>query len=120
MTPEETALIPLSVYLQSRDAPDPHTLEFNWFHLVDGTYHDIEPNKPGHLWSQQLGLYLGVYNDQLRFFTSEGALVPTPEESAIRAESAVVEAQQQAETERQRAEALATKLRELGVDPADV
>ncbi len=41
----------------------------------------------------------GIYNNQLRFFTPEGKLVPTPEE---------------------RNEKLAAKLRELGVDPDDI
>jgi hypothetical protein len=55
------------------------------------------------LWSQQLGLYLGIHQEQLRFFTTEGQLVPTPEEVA--------------ERETQRAERLAAKLRELNIDP---
>ena len=73
------------------------------FHLVDGKYQPIEPNDQGYLWSQQLGLYLGISNKQLRFFTPEGELVPTPEEVA--------------ERETQRAERLAAKLRELNIDP---
>lgn len=75
---------------------DPYTLEFAGFHLVDGTYQAIEPNDLGQLWSQQLGLFLGIYQQQVRFFTPEGKLVATPEE---------------------RAEKLAEKLRELNVDP---
>ena len=75
---------------------DPDTLEFAGFHLVDGKYQPLELNPQGHLWSQQLGLYLGIDQNQLRFFTSEGQLVPTPEETAER---------------------LAAKLRELNIDP---
>lgn len=82
---------------------DPNTLEFTGFHLVDGEYQSLEPNNQGHLWSQQLGLYLGIHQEQLRFFTTEGQLVPTPEEVA--------------ERETQRAERLAAKLRELNIDP---
>jgi Uma2 family endonuclease len=82
---------------------DPDTLEFVGFHLVDGTYQLLEPNSEGQLWSQQLGLYLGVIQQQLRFFTAEGELVPTPEEVA--------------ESETQRADRLAAKLRELNIDP---
>jgi hypothetical protein len=48
------------------------------------------------LWSQQLGLFLGIHQNQLRFFTPEGKLVPTPEEVAER---------------------YAAKLRELNIDP---
>ena len=89
---------------------DPNTLEFAGFHLVDGKYQPLEPNSQGHLWSQQLGLYLGIYQEQLRFFTTEGQLVPTPEEVA---ESE----RQQKELALDRAERLAAKLRELNIDP---
>ncbi|MFB8792566.1 MAG: Uma2 family endonuclease [Potamolinea sp.] len=82
---------------------DPYSLEFAGFHLVDGEYQALEANSQGHLWSKQLGLYLGIYQEQLRFFTTESNLVPTPEEVA--------------ERETQRAEKLAAKLRELNIDP---
>ncbi|MBD2507272.1 Uma2 family endonuclease [Nostoc muscorum FACHB-395] len=85
---------------------DPETLEFAGFHLLDGKYQSLEPNPQGWLWSQQLGLHLGVYQEKLRFFTPEGKLVPTPEEVA-----------QQAEQEKQRSDRLAAKLRELNIDP---
>jgi Uma2 family endonuclease len=89
---------------------DPHSLEFQGFHLVDGTYQALEANAAGHLWSQQLGLFLGIQEEKLRFFTPEGGLVPTPEESA-EAES------QRAEALQQENERLIAKLRELGVEP---
>ena len=85
---------------------DPDRQEFAGFHLVDGHYEPIEPNAQGLLWSQQLQLFLGIHEAQLRFFTTEGQLVPTPEESA--------------EQEQQRADRLAAKLRELGVDPSEI
>lgn len=75
---------------------DPNTLEFVGFHLVDGEYQPLEQNSQGQLWSQQLGLFLGIHQNQLRFFTPEGKLVPTPEEVAER---------------------YAAKLRELNIDP---
>jgi Uma2 family endonuclease len=89
---------------------DPESLEFAGFHLIDGKYESLQPNAQGHLWSQQLGLYLGIYQGLLRFFTPDGQLVPTPEEVAE-------QETQRAEQEAQRAERLATKLRELNVDP---
>ncbi|MGB5768443.1 MAG: Uma2 family endonuclease [Crocosphaera sp.] len=85
---------------------DPETLEFQGFQLMSGQYQAIEPNEKGWLWSQQLGLYLGLDNDQLRFFTPEGKLVLTPEETA--------------EKQQQRAERLAEKLQELGINPDDI
>ncbi|KKD38290.1 Uma2 family endonuclease [Limnoraphis robusta] len=81
----------------------PETLEFQGFEIVQGKYQEIQPNEQGQLWSQQLQLFLGIHQQQLRFFTPEGVLVPTPEESA--------------KTERQRNERLAAKLRELNIDP---
>jgi hypothetical protein len=82
---------------------DPHNLEFAGFILLGGEYQPIQPNAQGWLWSQQLGLYLGVRQDKLRFFTPEGELVPTPEEVA--------------EREKQKSYRLSAKLRELGIDP---
>jgi Uma2 family endonuclease len=103
---------------------DPNSLEFAGFHLVDGQYEPLEPNPQGWLWSQQLQLFLGVEERQLRFFSSDGQLVLSPEESARaeqqRAEIAqeqVAEAQQQMAQTEARNEKLAAKLRELGVDP---
>jgi hypothetical protein len=48
-------------------------------------------------------LYLGIHSGKLRYFTSEGQLVLSPEE----------EVQQLA----QKSERLAAKLRELNIDP---
>jgi Uma2 family endonuclease len=120
---------------------DPDSLEFKGFHLVDGTYQPIPPTEQGWCWSEQLGLYLGVDERHLRFFTAAGERVPTPEESAMAERQRAEAADQQAEAERQRAEAeqqraeaeqqraeaeqqrsakLAEKLQELGIDPNSV
>ncbi|NEQ47491.1 MAG: Uma2 family endonuclease [Leptolyngbya sp. SIOISBB] len=92
------------IYQDTFRTPDyfwfsPDTLEFQGFHLVDGAYQDLLPNEQGYLWSQQLQLFLGIHEGQLRFFTPAGQLIETPEE---------------------RNEKLAAKLRELGVDPDTV
>ncbi|MDF5710125.1 MAG: Uma2 family endonuclease [Nostoc sp. S4] len=89
---------------------DPYTLEFVGFHLVDGEYQPLQVNEQGHLWSQQLGLYLGIYQGLLRFFTPDGQLVPTPEETAQQTEQRLEQAEQKAQR-------LAAKLRELNIDP---
>ncbi len=78
----------------------PETLEFAGFHLVNGLYEPIAPTEAGWLWSQQLGLYLGIYEQQLRWFSAEGQLIPLPEEQAQR-----------------RAEQLEAFLRSQGIDP---
>jgi Uma2 family endonuclease len=89
---------------------DPESLEFQGFTLIRGTYEPIEPSEQQRLWSQQLGLYLGIHERQLRYFTPDGELIPTPEEAAT-------QAQQQVEQERQRVQQLEAKLRSLGIDP---
>lgn len=82
---------------------DPDSLEFAGFLLVGGIYEPMEPNEKGYLWSRQLEIFLGVEEEKLRFFTPDAELVPTPEEAARIAE--------------EKADRLAEKLRELGVDP---
>ena len=84
----------------------PETLEFQGFHLVEGEYLELIPNERGHLWSQQLELFLGVLDRKLRYFTESGELVLTPNEARVR--------------EHDRAERLAAKLRELNIDPDQV
>ncbi|HEY9801047.1 MAG TPA: Uma2 family endonuclease [Leptolyngbyaceae cyanobacterium] len=103
---------------------DPYTQEFAGFHLVDGQYQPLQANEQGFLWSQQLGLYLGVHQGFVRFFTAEGELVFTPEEEAQQAQQQAQQAQQQAQQAQQqaqkaqqKAERLAAKLRELNIDP---
>lgn len=78
----------------------PETMEFAGFHLVNGRYVAIVPMEDGKLWSEQLGLYLGIHEQQLRWFTGQGHLIPLPEEQ-----------------ERQRAEQLEALLRAQGIDP---
>lgn len=87
----------------------PDTLEFAGFRLVGSEYKEIAPNINGWRWSQELSLYLGIESGKLRYFTNEGSLVPTPEEAALQAQ---LELQQ----ERQHAEQLAQRLRNLGID----
>ncbi|MBD2385551.1 Uma2 family endonuclease [Cylindrospermum sp. FACHB-282] len=82
---------------------DPNNLEFAGFVLVAGKYQALETNPQGWLWSQQLELFLGVYKENLRLFTAEGELVPTPQEVA--------------KQEKERADRMAAKLRELNIDP---
>jgi Uma2 family endonuclease len=82
---------------------DPDTLEFQGFQLIQGQYQELQANQEGRLWSQQLGLYLGIHNSQLRFFTNQGELVLTPEEVAERGQERVALLEQ--------------RLRDMGVEP---
>ena len=103
---------------------DPDSLEFQGFTLISGSYQPIEPNEQGLLWSKQLELYLGIYEQKLRYFTTEGELVPTIEEANLKERREKEVALQQVEHERrqkelaeERLEALAAKFKELGIDP---
>jgi len=89
---------------------DPYTLEFAGFNLVDAKYQPLQANEQGYLWSEQLGLYLGIHQQFLRLFTADGQLVPIPEEIAAQAQEVAAQAQEKAER-------LAAKLRELNIDP---
>ncbi|MFB2835407.1 Uma2 family endonuclease [Floridanema evergladense] len=99
---------------------DPKTLEFKGFHLVDGRYQELVPNEQGRLWSEQLGLWLGVHESMLRLFTREGELIPAPEEVVEQERQLKEQERQLKEQAEQRAERLAQKLRELNIDPMDL
>ena len=83
----------------------PDTLDFQGFRLMGGQYQPLDPNTQGWLWSQQLELFLGVHNSQLRFFSGDQQLVPTSDERAQAAQQQAQAAQQQAQAERQQAQA---------------
>jgi Uma2 family endonuclease len=99
----------------------PETFEFKGFHLTDGTYQEITPTPQGWLWSQELQLYLGVHENQLRFFTPSGALVLLPEQAmqeiAEQERQRAEQEHQRAETAEQEIEQLKALLRSQGLDP---
>ena len=82
----------------------PNTLELVGWRLTDSEYKTIPVSENGWYWSQELGLYLGVWEDRLRYFTVEGRLVPTPEEANLEEIRKAEIERQKAETERQKAE----------------
>ncbi|MFM7575560.1 MAG: Uma2 family endonuclease, partial [Microcystaceae cyanobacterium] len=97
-------------------------------------YQPILPQENNYLWSEQLGLYLGVLDSKLRYFTSDKELVPTLPEVALQERLAKEQEKLAKEQERlakeqerlakdqaqHRAERLAQKLRELGINPDEV
>ncbi|WP_016871157.1 Uma2 family endonuclease [Fischerella thermalis] len=102
----------------------PETLEFVGFELVGNQYQEIVPNSQGWRWSQVLGLYLGIHENKLRYFTAGGDLVPTPEEVAFIAQQQAQQATARAndaelllQQERERSQRLAEQLRSLGIEP---
>ncbi|TRU70433.1 MAG: Uma2 family endonuclease, partial [Microcystis viridis Mv_BB_P_19951000_S69] len=113
---------------------DPNTLELQGFRLIEGQYQAIPANENGYLWSEQLELYLGIFDRKLRYFTADGQLVPTPQEAELEQRQAKEQillekeqerqAKEQAILEKEQAilerEKLAQKLRELGIDPETI
>jgi len=98
----------------------PDTLEFAGFRLDINKYQPIIPNAQGWLWSETLGFFIGIHERQLRYFSLEGILLPTPQEAAkneiLKANQARLiakQAQQVAEQERQIAQQAKTELQKL-------
>ncbi|MEH2329713.1 hypothetical protein [Nostoc sp.] len=73
----------------------------------------MEANAQGWLWSQQLELFLGIYESKLRFFNVDNQLVATPKERAQAAE-------REAEIAQQQVEELKARLKGLGVEPEEL
>ncbi len=83
-------------------SPDTHDLA--GFHLVDARYQPIAADPAGRLPSAILGLRLGVHEGLLRFFTPDGALVPTLAESVAQEQARAAQQWARAEQERVQAE----------------
>jgi Uma2 family endonuclease len=100
---------------------DPDKVKLEGFRLTGVSYRPIVPNAQGRLWSERLGLELGlwqgVYRKQtatwVRLFHPDGRLVPTGAERADAAEAQAEAERQRAEAERQRAEAAEAELARL-------
>jgi Uma2 family endonuclease len=97
----------------------PETLEFAGFKLDLNQYVPLTPNQQGWLWSESLGLFLGIHNSQLRYFSLEGGMIPTPEEAARDEGLKLNLANARADQERARADRLVAQLRALGVEPEE-
>lgn len=95
---------------------DPVTMELQGFHLVDGKYQEIQVTTDGRLWSQQLELYLGVYEGKLRFFTTENQLILSSEELAEQERLRAEQAEERAERAEQEIARLREALRMQGID----
>jgi Uma2 family endonuclease len=95
----------------------PETLELAGFRLVGGIYRPILGDDRDWRYSEQLGLFLGVHEGQLRYFSEDGELIATAAETAQQEALRAEQARAEADREHQRAEALAAKLRSLSIDP---
>jgi len=79
---------------------DPELRKLEGFRLVGRTYRPMVLDEEGRLWSEQLGVSLGLWHgvwsgqeaDWVRLFRSDGSLVPTEAEAqSLRAEAAEAE-----------------------------
>ncbi|MEH2168715.1 MAG: Uma2 family endonuclease [Nostoc sp.] len=95
---------------------DSVTMELQEFHLVDGKYQEIKTTTDGRLWSQQLELYLGVYEGKLRFFTTENQLILSSEELAEQERLRAEQAEERAQRAEQEIARLREALRIQGID----
>lgn len=101
-----------------------YTDQLQALRLVGGHYESAEVTEVG-LPIPELELTLGLWRGNyqnidrlwLRWLTAEGNLILTPSEQATEVEQQLALAQQQAREAEQRAERLAARLRELGIDP---
>jgi Uma2 family endonuclease len=93
---------------------DPQRHQLEGFRLAaPGIYRALVPDARGRLWSEQLGVFLGLWRgawnrreaDWVRLFRPDGSLVPTKEEAE----------RQRAEAERRRAERAEAELARLRV-----
>ncbi|NET52134.1 MAG: Uma2 family endonuclease, partial [Merismopedia sp. SIO2A8] len=83
----------------------PETKEFQGFTLVQGQYQIIQPNNQGHLWSDQMGVYLGIHSgEMLRLFTDTGVLIPTEAEEARSRQEIVQQQMEQERSQKERAQ----------------
>lgn len=99
---------------------DPVTMELQGFHLVDGKYQEIQVTTDGRLWSQQLELYLGVYEGKLRFFTTENQLILSSEELAEQERLRADQAERRAQQAEQEIARLRGVLRTQGIDSENI
>jgi Uma2 family endonuclease len=88
----------------------PDDLEFKGYRLAGHQYEEIPFTTSGKCWSEELELFLGIHNQQLRYFTADEMLVPTPKEAAL-------QEKERADLEKQRVDQLVAQLRSLGVEP---
>jgi len=94
---------------------DPESGGLHGWHLTNNQYQPLMPNEHGWLWCEALRVWLGDWPGEYqrvdavwpRFYTADESLVLTLKEAETR----------RADTEAQRAERFAAKLRELGVNP---
>ncbi len=109
----------------------PQTLKFEGYRLEGGVYQTIPTTEKGWRWSEQLQLYLGIHQQQLRYFTPERELILTDRERAEyeqqqrqreqqHAEQRIQQEQQLRQQAEQRLHQTALNLLQAGLSPDQV
>lgn len=100
---------------------EPRTRRLEGFRLQGDLYQPLALNAHGRLWSEELGLEIGLWEgrrrDQeatwVRLFYADGSLVPTPDEIAELERRRFEAERQRADAERKRADAAEAELKRL-------
>lgn len=100
---------------------EPNKASLEVYHLVDGLYHLLAPNERGHYPIPALGIELGIWEGNyqntffpwLRWWDTQGNLLPTGTE---RAEQEI----HRAKIAEQENDRLRARLQELGIDPDEI
>jgi Uma2 family endonuclease len=95
------------------------------YHLQENSYQLVEANDRGHYPIPELGVELGIWQGLyqnwelpwLRWWDSQGNLLPTGHEKAEQERLVAQTLTLQLQQEKERSEKLAARLRELGIDP---
>ncbi|MFN5398771.1 MAG: Uma2 family endonuclease [Pseudanabaena sp.] len=97
------------------------------YHLMEGRYQLMQPNDRGHYLVSPLGVELGILLGTeeipipwLRWWDTDGNLLLTGDERAVKAEEIALQERQEKLQERQQKEKLETYLRSIGVNPDEI
>jgi Uma2 family endonuclease len=104
---------------------EPNRASLEAYHLVEGRYHLLAPNDRGHSAISPLGIELGIWEGNyqntslpwLRWWDSEGNLLPTGTERAEQESQRAEQERQRAEIAEQENDRLRARLQALGIDP---
>ncbi|WP_216634633.1 Uma2 family endonuclease [Gloeomargarita lithophora] len=107
---------------------DPYRCHLTVRYWQNGRYILGTPDAQGRFWLAEMNLFLGLWSGErqgfdipwLRWWDRSGNLLLWPLEQVRLAEQRVESAQRQATQEHQRAERLAARLRELGLNPDEL
>lgn len=99
------------------------------YHWQNGSYQLLAVNERGHYPIPQMGVELGIWNGDyqnyqdipwLRWWDLQGNLLLTSQEREQQERQRAEQAESFLQTERQRAEKLAERLRQMGIDPESI